>query len=127
MRATSIALAVAAVGLWPFATCYTSFGLDTERAVDGQVRCDWWRVRWPGDGSVGLCHETALRERGGGPIERWDLGGVFFANTAPPGARDAMQLVMPHWLLVAATVSLAGFLTFGRGTARRGAVRGTNP
>lgn len=63
---------------WPLAWKYTSLGLDVETAVGSQVECVFYRVRWPGDGSImiGRIDEPLRPYRH--PLERFDLGGVFF-------------------------------------------------
>jgi len=117
LRFTAVVLAVLALLTWPFASRYTSFGIDTERDVGDHVRCDFWRVRWPGDGRVGVVHETTVRVPDGRPVDAFDLGGVFWCRDAPPGAGDAMAVAVPHWLLVVVTAALAVVVT--RGGKRR--------
>lgn len=128
-------LAVAAAAFWPFTHRYTSFGLDLERANGDVVECSYWRLRWPGDGSFALCHETATRANDGRPVVAWDLGGRFLepaprlvaesfwarhgfwwirhetaAGPAPPivaGSTTAHLVAVPHWLVLAALAVIA--------------------
>lgn len=107
-RNVALVVAAATLGFWPFAARYTSFGIDTEHEDGDRIRCDWWRVRWPGDGRVGLLHEVTWRPHDARPVERFDLGGAFLRDEAPPGAGAALALAVPHWLLVIATTAIAG-------------------
>lgn len=130
----------AALATWPIAHRYTSFGVDRERLDGARVRCDFWRVRWPGDGSLAAGVETTWRD--GGPIAACDLGGRFLlpahelaprdageragfwcvrhagaAAAAPPivaGAERAFLIAVPHWLVVVATAVVALAATAGR-------------
>lgn len=112
---------------WPLTFRYTSVGVDTERAEADTVRQRFWRVRWPGDGSVMVGWIDEHRRPEEHALEAVDLGGVFLRPpkplppqslwnrlgfwwvTAMRGA-DAVFLVgVPHWLLM----GIAGaFLVF---------------
>lgn len=137
-RVAAWSATAAALLAWPFAYRFSSFGIDRERADGARVRCDFWRVRWPGDGSVALCLETTWRD--GGDITAWDLGGRFLwpprdlapcdrmqragfwwvdhtgpAGAAPPivaGAERAFLVAVPHWLVALATATCALATTF---------------
>lgn len=112
-RLAAVSAALATLAFWPFAWRYTSFGFDLERADAEGVRCDWWRVRWPGDGTVGVLHEVTMRPRSDGPIESFDVGGALFVEPPPPGAADCLRFAVPHWALVIAAVLFAAAATFG--------------
>lgn len=124
-----LVIALAALGWWPLACRYTSFGLDLECERDGRIDCTCCRLRWPGDGSVALAWIVEHRASDSGPLEPFDLGGAFLqpapelhaagfwqrhgfwwvdvapgAGAAPPivaGADRALLVGVPHWAVVA--------------------------
>jgi len=49
-----------------------------DRVEGAQVRFTYWRVRWPGDGSLRLGGGAHYRPLESAPVEAFDLGGVFF-------------------------------------------------
>ncbi|CAN5437520.1 hypothetical protein BH10PLA1_BH10PLA1_04120 [soil metagenome] len=69
---------------WPIAWMYSSLGIDLETPVGTQVVCVFYRVRWPGDGSIMIGRIDEPLRAPKHPLERFDLGGVFF--------RPAMEL-----------------------------------
>lgn len=134
-------LTVLALATLPAAWRYSSFGLDFERASGADTEGTYWRLRWPGDGSVALCW---LREqRSGAPGPAIDLGGRFLQRAVDPrpangwqrlgfwwidadaaiapvphivaGAERAFLIGAPHWLLALALAS-ATWLQHRRGT-----------
>lgn len=136
----ALASAAAALLWWPFAYRYTSLGLDLEARDGDAVRCTFWRLRWPGDGSLLLAWLVEHRPTASGPVEPFDLGcallqpprelapqgfwqrqgfwcvDVQAGEAAPPivaGAERAFAVGVPHWLLVVAAVAIAG-LSCGR-------------
>ena len=67
------------VALWPLSHRYTSFGIDLESPDGGdRVRCTFYRIKWPGDGSVCVGRLVEHRAADAKPLERFDLGGRFF-------------------------------------------------
>jgi hypothetical protein len=119
------------LGLWPLSHRYTSLGLDLEQA-DGpsRARCTFYRLRWPGDGSVCVGRLVTHRPAHAKPLARFDLGGRFFQPAMPttpatawnrlgfwwitdpntpaaaapamaPGASEVVLVGVPHWLAVA--------------------------
>ncbi len=133
VRWLAIGGAIVAVLSWPFAYRYTSLGLDLERQQDGRIGCTFYRLRWPGDGSVALAWIVEHRELASGALEPFDLGARFLqpvpglaANgfwqqhgfwwvcvderaPAPPivaGADRALRIGIPHWLVVAVSFAL---------------------
>ena len=144
LRLAALAGAVLGLVTWPMACRYTSFGLDLERAEGAQVRQTFWRLRWPGDGSVALVWIAEHRDLAAGAVEPWDLGGAFLepaprlaasgfwqdhgfwwvdadaASGAVPGivggADRAVLVGVPHGLV-------ALLLALGAAWLRRGRVR----
>jgi len=57
---------------------YTSVGIDADQVKGNQVLSSYYRVRWPGNGSFWLGGEADYRPLSAGPVEKFDLGGVFF-------------------------------------------------
>ena len=118
------------LAMWPVSHRYTSLGIDLESpAADGRVRCTFYRLRWPGDGSVCLARLVESRAATAKPLERFDLGGRFFkpakavcpangwnragfwyvtrpgtpqaaADGMAPGASEVFLMGAPHWLAV---------------------------
>jgi hypothetical protein len=133
------------VALWPLSHRYTSFGIDLERSDAGdRVRCTFFRIKWPGDGSVCVGRLVEHRAANAKPLERFDLGGRFFKpaketwpasvwnrwgfwwvtqpggpQAAAPGmaagASEVFVVGVPHWVLVVA----AGLTTLRFGSAER--------
>jgi hypothetical protein len=125
------------LAVWPLSRRYTSLGLDLEQP-DGRarIRCTFYRLRWPGDGSVCVARLVEHRAADAKPLERFDLGGRFFKpakETRPatawnrrgfwwitdpqtpaaaaagmaPGASEVVLAGIPHWLLVVSLTALA--------------------
>ncbi len=127
--------AVLIAAFWPWAGRYTSFGLDLERKDERGVRCDFVRLRWPGDGSVVACVETTHRPEASGPVVPWDLGARFLCDAptvraeglaerlgfrcvlhrpgdgeTPPivaGSESAIAVGVPHWFGIVVAAVLA--------------------
>jgi hypothetical protein len=103
---------------WPLTFRYTSVGIDTEHADGATVRERFWRVRWPGDGSVMVGWVDQHRSPDKHALEPFDLGGTFLqpSKAIPPESiwnrlgfwyvhrlkgRDGAWLVgVPHWGLI---------------------------
>jgi hypothetical protein len=62
---------------WPLAWRYTSVGIDLETPHGDTVDCTFYRVRWPGDGSIMIGRIDRSRAVGKKALEPFDLGGVF--------------------------------------------------
>jgi hypothetical protein len=132
------------LALWSRNHRYTSLGLDLEQP-DGptRVRCTFYRLRWPGDGSVCVGRLVEHRAADAKALERFDLGGRFFKaakETRPqtawnrfgfwwitdpktpvaaapgmaPGASEAFLVGVPHWLLCVLSVAIALLATIRR-------------
>jgi hypothetical protein len=134
--------------LWPLSRRYTSFGIDLESPDAGdRVRCSFYRIKWPGDGSVCVGRLVEHRAAGAKPLERFDLGGRFFKPSketwpasawnrwgfwwvtqpgghqaaAPgmaPGVSEVFLVGVPHWLLVAGVGLIALLSRFCRTTTQ---------
>lgn len=76
-RATPLVSLVILLLTWPLAWRYTSLGLDVETRNGQMTDCTYYRVRWPGDGSImfGRIDEPHRADRKA--FERYDLGGLF--------------------------------------------------
>lgn len=80
-------LAMWIASLWT----YTSLGIDRDMLEpNGTVLSRYWRVRWPGDGSLwlgsGFYREPLDPSR---QLDGFDLGGVFFKPPRRPAAGSA--------------------------------------
>ena len=147
----------ALLALWPLSHRYTSLGLDLEQPENPtRVRCTFYRLRWPGDGSVCLARLVEHRAADAKALERFDLGGRFFkppketrpqtawnrggfwwitdpttpAAAAPamaPGASEAFLIGVPHGLLVALSLPMAIVATRRRIRASRAALQSPPP
>lgn len=141
--------AAALVSLWPLSHRYTSLGLDLEQPENAtRVRCTFYRLRWPGDGSVCVGRLVEHRAADAKPLERVDLGGRFFkpakearprtawnrwgfwwitdpkapAAVAPamaPSASEAFLVGVPHWLVSVLSVAIALLATIRRRKTHR--------
>jgi hypothetical protein len=74
---------------------YTSLGIDRDvLEPGGTVLSRYWRVRWPGDGSLwiggGWWREPSSPSR---QIDSFDLGGVFFKPSRRPEAQSAWNRI----------------------------------
>ncbi|MES2890093.1 MAG: hypothetical protein V4739_19010 [Pseudomonadota bacterium] len=73
-------LLMAAVGHWR----YSSIGFELDTVVDGVIRQDLYRVRWPGNGSVWVGTGWFHLPLDTKPVEAFDVGAAFFIPP-PPG------------------------------------------
>lgn len=78
-RASTIILVVLLL-TWPLAWKYTSVGIDLETPHGDTVDCVFYRVRWPGDGSIMIGRIDRSRAAGKKVLEPFDLGGVFLST-----------------------------------------------
>jgi hypothetical protein len=73
-----------ALAVWtPWTERYTSVGFERERLDAGVVHGDYWRVRWPGDGSIAAAWVAASRPARADDRAGFDLGAAFLE---PPRA-----------------------------------------
>jgi hypothetical protein len=141
---------------WPLTYRYSSVGLDVETPRAETVESRFYRVRWPGDGSVwvGWIDESRPAARGasGGvdlgalvlqeprpmaPRSTWNELGFWWQDVvaargdqpsaAAPQADRVMLVGVPHWLLVGSVVVLVTARRRRRAdTRRRGGIRATS-
>lgn len=129
-------LVVVLLAAWPLTYRYSSVGLDIETSRAETVESRFYRVRWPGDGSVWVGwideHRPAARGARGGvdlgalvlqeprpmpPRSTWNELGFWWQDVvaargdqpsaAAPQADRVMLVGAPHWLFVLLAVVLA--------------------
>lgn len=122
--------------VWPLTYRYTSVGIDLESGHEQTVAQTFYRVRWPGNGSmlVGVIEEH--RDTSSGRVQRFDLGAEILRHARPPEPRSVWNRLgfwwvhtdaaagdpasdvaphadrvwfvgVPHWLLVLAAAAAA--------------------
>lgn len=141
---------------WPLTYRYSSLGLDVETPRGESVESRFYRMRWPGDGSVWVGwidqHQPATQGAGGGvdlgalvlqeprpmpPRSMWNELGFWRQDVvaargdqpsaAAPQADRVMLVGAPHWLFVGLAVVLVIARRRRRAdTPRRGAIRATS-
>jgi hypothetical protein len=57
---------------------YTSLGIDLEQARGPRILCTFYRLRWPGDGSLRVGTVVMTRPGAVRLVDPFDLGGAFF-------------------------------------------------
>lgn len=70
----AVLLLLWAIGCWR----YTSVGYEFDTLTEGVMREDYYRVRWPGDGSVWVGSGWVHLPTESKALEPFDLGAVFF-------------------------------------------------
>jgi hypothetical protein len=137
--------------VWPLTFRYTSVGVDVEASHGAQVDQKFYRLRWPGNGSLLVGRIDEHRAASTGKVQGVDLGGDFLRpprrieprstwnrlgfwwihadveggdrpTDAAPHADRVWLLGVPHWLLV---VLAAAAVLRGRRRPARGAIRTT--
>lgn len=83
-------LLMAAVGHWR----YSAIGFEVDTVVEGVIRQDLYRVRWPGNGSVWVGVGRYHLPLDTKPVEAFDLNAVFFI---PPPPRPVAQSAWNRW------------------------------
>ncbi len=95
----SLLLSLTFLIMWPFSYgFYTSFGVDTDRADGAYVMSAYYRIRWPGNGSVWIGGGAFRHPFEGKPLEPFDLGGSFFLAPRRPPPQSIWNR-MGFWLL----------------------------
>jgi hypothetical protein len=138
---------------WPLSHRYTSFGIDLESPdAPDRIRCTFYRIKWPGDGSVCVGRLVTHRAADAKALERFDLGGRFFkppkethpasrlnrcgfwcvtqpaspqavASGMAPGTSEVFLVGVPHGLLVLLAATLAiGVMLARRRSERAGSL-----
>jgi hypothetical protein len=139
MRRLPLLLLVVLLAVWPLTYRYTSVGLDVDTLRGETVDSRFYRLRWPGDGSVLVGwideHRSAEAEPAKGldvgalvlqrprpmtPRSTWNDVGFWYEDVvasegdrpseAAPRADRVMLVGAPHWLFVA----LAALVLVGR-------------
>jgi hypothetical protein len=129
---------------WPLTYRYTSLGIDSEEQVGQSVYGRYYRVRWPGNGTVMVGYVDAHHHvRPDKPADAFDLGGTFLQpakapsprsvanwlgfwwvdfdrnrgddDWAAPGSTKALLVGVPHWGFVV----LSGFFAVRSRSSRR--------
>jgi hypothetical protein len=127
-RAAWVALGILLI-VWPLTHRYTSVGLDLETSRGATVAQEFYRVRWPGNGSMLVGRIDEHRPASSGPVVGLDLGADILRPARPiqprstwnrlgfwwihadvthgdaprdaaPNADRVWLLGVPHWLLV---------------------------
>lgn len=87
--AASCALALGFALTWAAGMfAYTCAGIDREEVEGDRVLVTYYRLRWPGDGSVWAGFAAHHRPLADGPPDRFDLGGSFFEKPKRPASRS---------------------------------------
>ena len=151
----AVVLLLVLLALWPLTFRYTSLGIDTESVHGQSVESRFYRLRWPGDGSLMVGWIDEHRPAAEGRPQSFDLGGLFLLpprtmtphstwnrlgfwlddvvaahkdppSEAAPRADRVMLVGVPHWLLVLLAGAVVAW-QLARGRARvRGQLRATS-
>jgi hypothetical protein len=103
MRRSSWVLLVVLVVMWPFTFRYTSVGVDAETGRGDTVSQQFWRVRWPGNGSMLVGRIDEHRAASSGPVERLDLGADLLRPARPIQRRSTWNDLGFWWIHADAT------------------------
>lgn len=88
---------------------YTSVGIDTERENYGEKVSTYYRVRWPGNGSIWVGGGRAYGEMDWDkPLQRIDPAGTFFQTAHRPESKNLLNKV-GFWRVRTDTQSWIGF------------------
>ena len=145
MRRTVWVVLVVLLVAWPLTYRYTSVGLDLESSRGQSVDQTFYRVRWPGNGSVLVGRIDEHRDASSGRVQQLDLGADVLKKARPiethstwnrlgfwwihadvaggdaptdaaPHADRVWFVGVPHWLLVLlAAATAVRSLVRGRG------------
>ena len=92
-RALALVLVIMIV---PSFYSYTSVGFDLEYSKDGYVVEDFYRLRWPGDGSIRLGLGRMLFDPAEEDVDIVDIAGKFFEEAQVyPDARSWIRTWLP--------------------------------
>lgn len=120
-RAALILALLVTLGIWLLGCVrYTSLGVDTAWLDEGVSHTRYYRVRWPGDGSLWIGGGSFIQPPGQEPVERFDLAAAWLQPSRPPAPQsiwnrlgfwwvrcpDEGWLGVPGWLL---PIGLSGF------------------
>ena len=157
MRRTVWVVLVVLLVAWPLTYRYTSVGLDLESSRGQSVDQTFYRVRWPGNGSVLVGRIDEHRDASSGRVQQLDLGADVLKKARPiethstwnrlgfwwihadvaggdpptdaaPHADRVWFVGVPHWLLVLlAAAAAVRSLVRGRGRGRDAEVVADRP
>ena len=157
MRRTVWVVLVVLLVAWPLTYLYTSVGLDLESSRGQAVDQTFYRVRWPGNGSVLVGRIDEHRDASSGRVQQLDLGADVLKKARPiethstwnrlgfwwihadvaggdpptdaaPHADRVWFVGVPHWLLVLlAAAAAVRSLVRGRGRVRDAEVVADRP
>ena len=97
--------------VWPLTYRYTSLGVDSEEMVGQSVHGRYYRVRWPGNGSLmGGYVDSHHHFRVDKPADAFDLGGTFLQPAKAPPPRSVAVGVAHSQRTAAVGGELAGVL-----------------
>lgn len=84
-----VLLLLACVSSW-LAGCwwYSSFGIDRDYIINQRIHTYYYRIRWPGDGSLWLGWGRFQTKLDTHPVLPFDLGGRFFQEPRRPIPQD---------------------------------------
>lgn len=107
---TLIALSLAASIMWLTSYFYyTSVGIDTEHENYGEKVSTYYRVRWPGNGSIWIGAGRAYGELDlDKPLQRVKVAGAFFQSARRPESKNLFN-TFGFWRLRTDTQSWIGF------------------
>ena len=83
---------------WPLTYRYTSVGLDVEASRGQTVAQTFYRVRWPGNGSVLVGRIDEHRDASTGRVQRLDLGADFLKRARPIEAHSTWNRLGFWWI-----------------------------
>ena len=83
---------------WPLTYRYTSVGLDLESRHGQRVDQTFYRVRWPGNGSMLVGRIDEHRDLSTGKVQRLDLGAEILRPARPIGTRSTWNRLGFWWV-----------------------------
>lgn len=89
MRRVPLVVLVVLLAAWPLTYRYTSVGLDVDTDRGETVDSRFYRLRWPGDGSVLVGWIDEHRSADTAPAKSVDLGALVLRPPRPMAPRSA--------------------------------------
>jgi hypothetical protein len=84
--------------MWPLTFRYTSVGLDVEASHGATVVQQFYRIRWPGNGSVLVGRIDEHRAASSGKVARLDLGADLLRPGRPIAPRSTWNRLGFWWI-----------------------------
>jgi hypothetical protein len=97
-RHVALGLFVVLLLAWPLTFRYTSFGIDSEQMIGQSVFGRYYRVRWPGNGSLMIGYVDEHHHFRGKAADAFDLGGTFLQPAKPPRPRSVANWLGFWWI-----------------------------